>query len=464
VIPTTLMHNYVMKVQWYRSATVGIFSNSGSSILCDPWMTDGAFIGSWYHWPPLEGFEFDFLVSKKWDAIYISHFHADHFDRKLLSAIVRNNGGVKILIPEYSNKWLRRAVLNCGVTLDNLIEIPNNKSIQFKDFSIRMFVADYCNPQICGASIPCVSAPSKQSANDSVALFEADGQSILNANDALAVQSAQRLWSVVGEVDLLLGHFGGAGPFPQCFVDLSNQEKLKNAKKTGHVFVNRLIETAGRLNAKFTMPYAGQYVLGGSLTELNEYRSVISLREVLSIISDADVTTPVSMQPFGEFDLTRNSLSEEWQEPSSLTYNTYLEKIEKDLFPYQKSEEEWPLAANSLDRALQRVKYEFDSYVAKGGLGSNSSITIKTQEVGSTINFGPSQCSISAHPVYENQTTIQVDTRLLRRLLIRRAGYKGFTQYHFNQAEIGSHLAWSRKGPYPIETQFLNFMQDVAGS
>ncbi|WP_095696663.1 MBL fold metallo-hydrolase [Candidatus Planktophila versatilis] len=458
------MHNRVVKIQWYRSATVGIFSDSGNSILCDPWMTDGAFIGSWYHWPPLEGFEFDFLVSKNWDAIYISHFHADHFDRKLLAAIIRNNAVVKVLIPEYSNKWLRRAVLNCGVTPNNLIEIPNNKSVQFKDFSIRMFVADYCNPQMCGASISCVSSPRKQSANDSVALFEADGQRILNANDALAVQSAQRLWPVVGEVDLLLGHFGGAGPFPQCFADLNKLEKLENAREMGQTFVGRLIETAGRLNAKFTMPYAGQYVLGGSLTELNEYRSVIPLSQVLSCIADSGVTTPVSMLPFGEFNLTQSSLSEEWREPPASIQEAYLEKIKKVLFPYQKFEEDWPGAKVSLNRALQRVKNEFDAYVEEGGSGSISSITIMTEGVSKTINFGLGQSTLSESPQYENHSTIQLDSRLLKRLLIRKAGYQGFTQYHFNQAEIGSHLTWSRKGPYPSETQFLNFLQDIAQS
>jgi UDP-MurNAc hydroxylase len=380
----------------------------------------------------------------------------------LLAAIIRNNTVVKVLIPEYSNKWLRRAVLNCGVTPDNLIEIPNNKPVQFKDFNIRMFVADYCNPQICGASISCKSSPRKQSANDSVALFEADGQRILNANDALAVQSAQRLWPVVGEVDLLLGHFGGAGPFPQCFVDFNEQEKLENARKMGHTFVGRLIDTAGRLNAKFTMPYAGQYVLGGSLTELNKYRSVIPLSQVLSCISDSGVTTPVSMLPFGEFDLTQGSLSEEWQEPPSSIQEAYLEKIKKDLFPYQRTEEDWPSAESSLNRALQRVKFEFDAYVAEGGAGSNSSISIKTKDISGTINFGLSQSTLSEDPLYENHTTIQLDSRLLKRLLIRKAGYQGFTQYHFNQAEIGSHLVWSRKGPYPDETQFLNFLQDIA--
>lgn len=54
-----------MKVEWFRSATVGISSETGSTILCDPRMTDGAFLGSWYHFPPLEGFEYKELLARR---------------------------------------------------------------------------------------------------------------------------------------------------------------------------------------------------------------------------------------------------------------------------------------------------------------------------------------------------------------------------------------------------------------
>ena len=218
-----------MKVQWYRSATVGIFSQAGTSILCDPWITDGAFIGSWFHWPPLQGFEFDELVTRKWDAIYISHFHADHFDRKLVAAIARSSPDTRVFLPNYPNKWLLRAVINCGFEPHRVIELENNSRFSFKDFSITMFVADYCNPQICGAQIPCMTSPRKQTSNDSLALFEADGYRVLNANDALAVQSAQKLWPLIGDVDLLLGHYGGAGPFPQKLHDFPVLEVLRLA-------------------------------------------------------------------------------------------------------------------------------------------------------------------------------------------------------------------------------------------
>jgi UDP-MurNAc hydroxylase len=449
-----------MKVQWYRSATVGIFSNAGTSILCDPWITDGAFIGSWYHWPPLEGFEFDYLRNKKWDAVYISHFHADHFDRKLLASIVRRQPGIRVLIPTYSNKWLKRAVLNCGLTANSVIEMPNNESVNFKDFKITMYVADYCNPTICGSSISCMSTPRKRTSNDSVALIESDDQTILNANDALAVHSAHRLWPLIGKVNLLLGHYGGAGPYPQCFTDIDAENKMIEAKKTGLVFVNRLIQTAEKLKAQFTMPFAGQYVLGGSLVELNQFRSVIPLVDVINRISDSGTTKPISLMPFGEFDLNNENLTQEWQEPSLEVYKSYLEQIKVKLFPYQKIQEEWPDSKSSLIRALQKVKTEFDFFIDEGGVGSDSSITIKTVAEEITLNFGKESSNISENPIFDNRTVINIDQRLLKRLITRRPNYSGFTQYHFNQAEIGSHLNWARTGRYPPETQFLNFMQD----
>ncbi len=447
-----------MKIQWYRSATVGIFSEGGTSILCDPWITDGAFIGSWYHWPPLEGGEFEFLVNRKWDAIYISHFHADHFDRKLLSAIVKRQEQIRVLIPEFSNKWLRRAILNCGVTPQQLIEVGSNRTHLIKDISVKMFTADFCNPQICGVSIACQSTPRKQTANDSLALFEADGHRILNANDALAVETAQKLWPLIGKVDLLLGHYGGAGPYPQCFLDLNSDEKSKASFETGWVFVNRLIKTAEKLSAKFTLPYAGQYVLGGSLADLNFHRSVIPMQDVLLRIKESGVTEPISLKPFAEFDLSDESSSEEWLEPESQVLPNYLAKIRLNLFPYQRKPENWHKGAEQLNEALLEVKRNFDKFLKAGGAGSNSSITIKSEELQGTLNFRHDHCSISTENEFENHTVIELDQRLLKRLVLRKSGYTGFTQYHFNQAEIGSHLTWRRNGPYNSETSFLNFM------
>lgn len=108
-----------------------------------------------------------------------------------------------------------------------------------------------------------------------------------------------------------------------------------------------------------------------------------------------------------------------------------------------------------MNRALLEVKRNFEEYLKAGGMGSKSSITIKSDELQGTLNFGTDSCSVSADHEFENHTVIELDQRLLKRLVLRRSGYVGFTQYHFNQAEIGSHLAWRRRGPYNSETRFL---------
>ena len=112
-----------MKVEWFRSATVGVTSNSGTSILCDPWLTDGAFLGSWYHFPPLQGFEFQEVLGRPWDAVYVSHLHADHFDRKFLAALARRQPECTVVIPHFAHSWLRRAVESCGFPPQQIAEV-----------------------------------------------------------------------------------------------------------------------------------------------------------------------------------------------------------------------------------------------------------------------------------------------------------------------------------------------------
>ena len=56
----------------------GIFTGSRNTrILCDPWLVDGVFEGSWCHYPPLKT-RFEDVADV--DAVFISHLHPDHFD------------------------------------------------------------------------------------------------------------------------------------------------------------------------------------------------------------------------------------------------------------------------------------------------------------------------------------------------------------------------------------------------
>ena len=114
-----------------------------------------------------------------------------------------------------------------------------------------------------------------------------------------------------------------------------------------------------------------------------------------------------------------------------------------------------------LSKALESIKPVFQQYLADGSLGSESSIVFQAEGIKSAINFGKNFCSVTDNEIFGNVTTISTDLRLLKRLILRKPNYQGFTQYHFNQAEIGSHFAWSRIGEYPKETRFLNYMQST---
>jgi len=448
-----------VKIEWFRSATVAIQTNSGTTILCDPWITDGAFIGSWFHFPRLEGFEFQELVARKWNFLYISHLHADHFDRKLVSAIAKAQPDCKVLLPKFEKKWLYRAVKNCGFSESRIIEIESNKKEKFSDLDITIFTADHCDPQICGASVPCLSMSPLDRSIDSLALFEADGQRVLNANDALAVESAHRLWPKIGRVDLLLGHYGGAGPYPQCF-DVSEDTKSQESKKMATKFLSRLANASNFLGATFVMPYAGQYVLGGSLYELNSYRSVVSLSESLKYLNSHSKSTPISMMPFTTFDLCTGTGQREWVEPNPDSVTAYVKSISQEKYPYQLKDEEWLDGEHYLEAALTNVKKRYEDVIRRGESQTEHSISIATDTFSQTINFSKNASWLSGtnQAAFSSHTNISVDSRLLKRLILRRSGYSGFTQYHFNQAEIGSHLGWSRLGNYDPVVSYLNYM------
>ena len=75
-----------MRVKYINSATV-IIESGGIKVLCDPWLLDGAYYGSWCHYPPLEiNLEHYFNV----DYIYISHIHPDHLHLETLKHFPKN--------------------------------------------------------------------------------------------------------------------------------------------------------------------------------------------------------------------------------------------------------------------------------------------------------------------------------------------------------------------------------------
>jgi UDP-MurNAc hydroxylase len=467
-----------MKIEWFRSATVGLTSPSGVSVLCDPWITDGAFIGSWFHWPPLEGFEFDELVARRWDFLYISHLHADHFDRRLVSAIARRQPNCRAIIANFQHPWLKRAVEKCGFAGNRLLVANDGDKLEFRDLSMSIWTADACDPLVCGVSIPCPQVPGFNRSIDSIALFESHGLRVLHANDALAVASVASSLNAVKSVDFLLGHYGGAGPFPQAFPDVVDKQRI--SRQRAQIYLHRLAAAADQLSARYVMPFAGQYQLAGRLTELNQDRSVVRLDEAVRWLNSNCNATAIALRPFGQIDLRRGDAEGHWVEPAEEQLAGYLASISSVQFPYERDNETWPTAIQELQRSFERVSERYSvarSYRKEGRDEQPDTATIQViadprlavvnsgqcslESISLTMEFGGDKLGggVNVQPTSDNLTQIAMDPRLLRRLVQRSPRYHGFTQMHWNQAEIGSHMQWRRWGAYDAEAHgFLDFM------
>ena len=453
-----------MKIEWFRSATVGVSSKTGANILCDPWLTNGAFLGSWYHFPKLEGFEFEEVLSRRWDAVYVSHLHADHFDRKFMTAIARNQPECKVLLPSFSHPWLMRAVMNCGFPEKRIIALDSGQHIKVGDIEVRVLTADHCDPEYCGLSSTCHNQDPRLASIDSIAVFEADGTRILNANDALAVGSINQLLPQIGPVDLLMGHFGGAGPFPQCFSDFDESEMATKSEALAEVFLDRLAFAARVTKAKFVMPFAGQYMLAGRLTRLNKWRSVVTLQKAVEKVGSRCDSSVFAIQPFSSFDVVSGQMENPWIEPTEEEVSKYLEELSSVRFPYEKASTRWETASNDLRNALENVALEISRRSAIGIEYNIHRISIETDLVSGFIDVGGGSPRVFVGPLgamLPQETRIKCHPNLLKGMIKRVPGYKGFTGMHFNQAEIGSHLQWRRNGEYSPATQCLNFLQTV---
>lgn len=446
-----------MRITWYTNACVRISSSSGESILCDPWVNPGAFLGSWFQWPPLpDDFE-EKLLRDPCNGIYITHLHPDHYDPKFLAKFTKLRPEVPVYVAEFAHEWLKRSVAAVVDKRATVVEIPILKTVEIaNDFTLKVFAADSCNPLVCGASIPCQTEP-KLRGIDSIGVFCADGFTVVNANDAMGVQLIPQIAANIGAADLIMGHYGGASPFPQCFPDV--EDKALKASEVVQATCDVLVSAADAINAKMIFPFAGQYMLGGRLSHLNESRATLPLDKAVQLLETMTNREVLSVQPGGSIDLTEPWKDEPYSEPSEEVKEQYLERISLAVFPYEKRTlEECALAAETLIAAatpvVQRSRYAKISVENSFVIGDGSNFV--------TINLDPSHQETSvtagASPAFENVTTITMPRELLRGLCTRKVGYRGFTPMHWNQADVGSHFTWRRKGEYDLASHsLLNF-------
>ena len=398
-----------MKFKFIGNAC-GIFTGSeGTQILCDPWIVDGVFEGSWFHYPPLNTKIKDL---QSVDAIYVSHVHPDHYDdrnfefKKDIPIIILNEG------PNFLKKNLEKK----GFT--NLIEIKDNETQKFREFNLTLnkpFVGHIYEESLLGNLV------------DSSLVIENDGIIAINFNDNTPNGKACiELKKKFKEIDFALLNYNAAGPYPSCFNNLSIEEKKSEHSRILKRNFDHLCSVIPLLKPKNVLPFAGSYILGGKNYYKNEYLGTTSVDVCADYLKKnlSFKTNVVCLRENQTFDILNQKSLDKYERVNLDEMKNYIEKIKDFKYEYE------------LDKEPDNIKIEEDIHLAKEKLISRIkkfNIDIKTN-----IFIEINEKKI---PVYEDSDNninlyCSLDNKLLRRILDKKA--------HWNNSEIGAHIHFKR--------------------
>jgi UDP-MurNAc hydroxylase len=427
-----------MKIYNIASSTVLIESNS-SKILMDPWILDGEYYGSWNHFPKLNLVE-SFLQDVT--HIYVSHIHPDHFSRKSFDLF---NKSIPVLIHNYSSKFLKLNIERLGF---NVIELDNNKEYALdKKTRITIVAADNCNPELCSKFFGCAFVENRYQSTqiDSMAIITDGEYSILNTNDCPYELAEKTLDNILVDdfknIDLLLVGYAGAGPYPQCF-KMNEIDKSIAAKNKEIQFLNLAIRYIEKVKPKYYMPFAGTYILGGSLANLNKFRGVPDIQDALKYFKEnIKYSNGFLLNSYSFFDLKNKQVSDEYI-PFELDEK---DRYVNEVLIHCKFDYEHDDVPNEFD-ILNLLSISFDRFLRKKNeinFNSETKLFISLSDKNDmAIDLG-NDCKYeiveaSHYLTIHKFLRISLDSRLLYRIL------KGPKFAHWNNAEIGSHLTFER--------------------
>ena len=429
-----------MQLKYINSASV-LISEDDTSIICDPWLVDGEYYGSWCIYPPLKVKPQDF---DNVNAIYISHMHPDHFSIKTLEKM---NKKIPVYIHKFAYDMLRKGIENLGF---EVIELEHEKSALInKKLSLQILASDNCNPEICIKYFGCGQAEKSYGSTtiDSMSVISNGKQVIVNTNDTpypLGYESAQKIKNKYDTIDLLLLGYSSANSYPQCF-QLSEKEKNIGKHKVVTKFLDYAESYISLFKPRFYFPFAGRYVLAGKNFELNEYTANISPDDAVDFL-DSSKNIPNSSQSVRlnsncSFDIDTGISNEKYIPLDKKEQQEYCQNIlSKQKYDYEYEDE--PTFEKFTDIIPKCVK-NFHDKIESINFKSKTRIIIPLQEK-YYLHFQsntPDYKIINQEQfekINDDFIIIKTDLRLLYNL------FKGPRFANWNSAEIGSHLKFAR--------------------
>lgn len=403
-----------MKFEFIANAS-GIFTGSkGTRILCDPWIDDGVFDGSWFHYPPLRT---KFKELKNIDAIYLSHIHPDHYDERFF----KYNPNTPIILLDQEPNFLKKKLIQKGYK--NLILIKDMKSLRFKEFKLTMYKAfsgHIYEENFIGNLI------------DSALVFESGKFKAINFNDNTpTLKFSKILKKKFLKIDLAMLNYNAAGPYPSCFDNLTIEQKKSKSKKILNRNFNHLVKIINILKPKAVLPFAGSYILGGKEGIKNDYLGTTTIEKCSDYLrnkyKDQSKIKIICLNENNSYDIKNKKILKEYIPIDYLQKKKYENKILKIKYPYE------------LDKQPNLINLKKDLLIASTLVKERVkrfNVDFKTN-VYIQLSNSDKKFLVIKGKKKNNILVCKMDNRLLRRILNKKS--------HWNNAEIGAHINFFRK-------------------
>jgi UDP-MurNAc hydroxylase len=273
---------------------------------------------------------------------------------------------------------------------------------------------------------------------------------VANANDVIFEDNMTHVMDrECRGCDVLLCGYTGAGPFPQTYFDIDDPQLPIRAEEKKLAFFERYRKLISTVQPKITIPFAGQYLLGGKLTCLNPYRGVADAVEVLAFDDKAVVldeggeisTSDLCPDRVRTLAYDAEDIHEREKEIANhqFDYERLIAESEAHQLPLNR------LLASAVKKATEKSECEEDYYFVIHLADDNLAIINTRIKADPAIRY--SKANSGALPVPRSE--IYIDPRYLFGLLTG--------VYHWNNAEVGSQY-FTRRYPNVLNRKAQSFL------
>ena len=266
-----------MKITHYCNSFLTVTAGK-TTLACDPWI--GLEENNAWATYPIHKDNADLLNRIRPDAIYISHLHFDHFDRKTLSAL--DNKGTRFIVKAFKDHRLAARIRDLGFT--NVEEWDPWTEVRISpDLSVSIVPQDVNN-------ISGFDADINYDLDTSLVARDLKTNEVFYncVDNPLSVSGFGKIRDYVRDefkagVDICCVSVGAASAFPQCF------PTLDRAKESRRIVDESLKNFKNRMEALRPGAYffaGGSYIIYGKFSCLNRYIAQPSADELRRYIAD----------------------------------------------------------------------------------------------------------------------------------------------------------------------------------